>query len=225
MVGGISIGPTRKVYRSRPNGEIEQVHIVGTLGLVVKDELEGSTFMLSNWHVLFADNVGGPGDVIIQPSPVDTSERNRVGTNIRGRRNSKVDCAIARNYHDRDASINEIADDPGQEYIFTDPGEPPVDFVWKRGRTIKKTAGFISATDASVIIDGDRFIDQILIISDRNSRFADKGDSGSVILMNQTLSTKLLIVGLLFGSEEDGEWAVANKILTVFRQLGVRPVN
>ena len=43
--------------------------------------------------------------------------------------------------------------------------------------------------------------------------------------MNQTLSTKLLIVGLLFGSEEDGEWAVANKILTVFRQLGVRPVN
>ena len=36
--------------------------------------------MLSNWHVLFADNVGGPGDVIIQPSPVDTSERNRVGT-------------------------------------------------------------------------------------------------------------------------------------------------
>ena len=101
MVGGISISAARKVYRSRPNGEIEQVHIVGTLGLVVKDELEGSTFMLSNWHVLFADNVGGPGDVIIQPSPVDTSERNRVGTNIRGRRNSKVDCAIARNYHDR----------------------------------------------------------------------------------------------------------------------------
>jgi hypothetical protein len=61
VVGGLSVGPCRKV-----NGN----HWAGTLGIIVQKN-NGQFYGLSNFHVLCVDTSWQKGDAITQPSVVD----------------------------------------------------------------------------------------------------------------------------------------------------------
>ncbi|RYG75520.1 hypothetical protein EON80_00415 [bacterium] len=76
----------------------------GTLGCLVRDRTDGSTCILSNNHVLAAENAGMPGDAIVQPGIADGGMvgPDNIGTLKRfvnlmgpGAGNNIVDAAIA----------------------------------------------------------------------------------------------------------------------------------
>lgn len=87
LQGGISIGPNRSV-----GGYV----YAGTLGCFVRDNTNGKALMLSNFHVMCVDNSWHAGDVMDQPSRVDTgTAADAVGTINRAVLSAHVDGAVA----------------------------------------------------------------------------------------------------------------------------------
>lgn len=141
LQGGISIGPNRSV-----GGYV----YAGTLGCFVRDNTNGKTLMLSNFHVMCVDNNWYAGDVMNQPSRVDTgTAADTVGTLNRAVLSAHVDGAVA--------NIN-----TGIAYKSTIPGIGNINgtgtavlgaAVRKRGRTTLLTYGFIDGLDGTVNVD------------------------------------------------------------------------
>lgn len=187
-----------------------------------REECRGDYLILSNNHILANSNQATPGDLILQPGPIDggvypadgiaTLERfepivlGAAGYNL-------VDAAVARPLRSRDvtASILGTLIPRGVDQAFI--GSP----VIKAGRTTQVTLGRVIAVNATVVVFGynggaAQFRHQII-----TTGMSAGGDSGS-LLMDGNLSA----VGLLFAGSPFV--TIHNHIADVETALGVRPV-
>jgi hypothetical protein len=210
LQGGISIGPNRAV-----GGSI----YAGTLGCFVRDNATGKTLMLSNFHVMCIDNTWHAGDVMNQPSLIDTgTSADAVGTLNRAVLSTHVDGAVA----NINASISYKSTLPGIGNINGTSTAVLGAAVRKRGRTTLLTYGNIDGLNGTVNVNygaalGTRtFTNQIFIKANtsKNPLFSDHGDSGSAIV-----DANNRVVALLFAGS--GTRTIANPIAFVQAELNV----
>ena len=204
-----AVDPTRSFARPVPIG-VSSGHgqvTAGTLGARVTGS--GQTFALSNNHVYAANNVGQPGDNLLQPGVVDGG---RDPDDIIGTLHdyepihfcralicepNRIDAAIA-------LTTAEDVSSETPEGGYGTPRSGPVDAklgqsVQKYGRTTGYTVGQISGINATIDVGYStgtaRFTDQIVITG---NGFSAGGDSGSLIVTKGTLLGDRRPVGLLF---------------------------
>lgn len=204
----------------------------GTLGCLCRSTKAGDEptglYVLSNSHVF--DALEGPpsNDIVVQPSVGDGGgSGDRVASFARSAPvdlspggENKADAAIARLLPDVNAR-------PGVCGIGT-LGKP-VDVangerVQKFGQSTRLTSGIISDITHNAVLpfDGEAgsiyLVDQLLIEPVEERPFAGKGDSGSVVVRQDTHE----VVGLLCGGDPySGRWAIANKIGNVLQALSI----
>jgi len=176
---------------------------VGTLGMLLEyseGPNVGKAFLLSNNHVLAANNLASLGDDITQPGKHDSG---LVGQDtiahlyrwvpLSASGFNYVDCAIAevKGGHNWSRYVSPHITHIG---VPEDPINPAVGtFVEKVGRTTGRTQGEIVSTDVDINIDYPmgrlKFIDQI-----RTTNMSRGGDSGSCLIKKGTRKP----IGLLF---------------------------
>ncbi|WP_329389214.1 DNA/RNA non-specific endonuclease [Streptomyces sp. NBC_01351] len=198
----------------RPGVSVGNVKVsAGTLGCVVFDKTDGSTCLLSNWHVLDG-RTGEIGDDVVQPGKADDSRlaQNRIGTLRRSHLGTVGDCAVS-TITDRDVETDVL--DLGVTPARL--GEPQIDDkVVKSGRTTGVTHGVVSRPFAKVSIDygapvGVREIECFEIGPDPGKpadgdEISSPGDSGSAWLFTtRTGRPTDVLAGLHFGGEGDGD--------------------
>lgn len=197
---------------------------VGTLGCLV--EKEGNHYILSNTHVLAGSNAAAPGDRVLQPGPAQDHEIATLEPY------QEIDFTGVPNYID--AAIA-LVGDCNQEVVLPeiiDIGLPQTfpltashyQTVLKYGLTTGLTVGFVDDIsmdyDVNYYENGSaKFRNQILIRGSDSSHFSQPGDSGSLIVDEETLAP----VALLFASGEvdGGPATLANPIDLVLQRYGV----
>lgn len=202
---------------------------VGTLGCLV--EKEGNHYILSNNHVLAASNAATAGDPVIQQGAADGGRlpNDRIATL---EPYQDIDFTGVPNYID--AAIA-LVGDCNQEVVLPeiiDIGLPQTfpltashyQTVLKYGLTTGLTVGFVDDIsmdyDVNYYENGSaKFRNQILIRGSDSSHFSQPGDSGSLIVDEETLAP----VALLFASGEvdGGPATLANPIDLVLQRYGV----
>ncbi|UPK67482.1 S1 family peptidase [Chitinophaga filiformis] len=239
--GGIQI-TNRIVVQDPENFGNEIAH--GTLGCLATDKETGKPVLLSNWHVMMANNAK-VGDRIYQPAPAvpdinlsllpyhPKDDVNAVGKIVRAVINNKVDAAIAVVDYPRingDAQyLNEINGlclngRPEQNVILGQTAAIAGQTVFKVGVVSGRTEGRIVDINYPVTsfpIEGVNrtFTGQIAIQPlQPDMQFSDKGDSGSVII-----DIHNNIVGLLFASNGHAkpQITLANHISDVLEALNI----
>ncbi|SHN23478.1 hypothetical protein [Chitinophaga sp. CF418] len=239
--GGIQI--TNRIVVQDPNNFGNEI-AHGTLGCLATDNETGKPVLLSNWHVMMANNAK-VGDRIYQPAPAvpdinlsllpyhPQDDVNAVGKILKATINNKVDAAIAVIDYPRingDAQyLNEINGlclngRPEQNMILGQATAIAGQTVFKVGVVSGRTEGRIVDVNYPVTtfpIEGENrtFTGQIAIqpIS-RDMHFSEKGDSGSVIIdMHNN------IIGLLFASNGNAkpQITLANHIADVLEALNI----
>jgi hypothetical protein len=185
--------------------------------------------VLSNNHVL-ANLRGSPGDPIYQPGPADTDgPLNAYARLLRawriepGTTPNQIDAAVAT----LDAGVEHDVSIPGGIGALRGTERARVNVtVCKFGRTSQYTEGVVTDLHCTETVGLDRtnpshvarFVDQIRI--DRGadfSLFADKGDSGSLVLETGTGRA----VGLYFAGPISGRYGLANHIGAVLERLEI----
>ena len=204
----------------------------GTAGCVCYDAIDGTPYLLSNWHVLQGPG-GRIGDAIVQPGRHDDNrvDRNRVGQLVRSHLGVAGDCALATVSKRRlAAEILEL----GQPVRRL--GEPELaDRVVKSGRTTGVTRGLVQRVHVVARIDygeaGEQDIGCFEIGPDpqdpgEDSELSRGGDSGAAWLLVQPDQPTDMLLGLHFAGEvgEEAEHALACYASSVFEKLGVLPV-
>lgn len=189
---------------------------VGTMGCLVKDST-GKIYGLSNAHVL-----RNTGKNVDQPNKNDCDEccdscNNRVGKVSKSIISELVDAAI---FEIRSGMgwRNEIVDIAGNVQGLLDINETHLgQNVIKRGRTTRLTRGTISVINMTVNVrDLGIFRDQIRINPvEGTPRFSNRGDSGSVVL----LESGNLVIGLHFAG--NGFSGASNRISHVISAMGI----
>ncbi len=220
----------------------------GTLGALVQKG--GTKYVLTNYHVLYADIVNGgngrtaqPGDPVIQPGLIDVScnENNAQnvatlvsnGGSLPDNGSNPVDVGIA-------AVIPGMVDESGAILnvgtISASTLNPTVGLaVKKMGRTTGLTRSSISAINGAFSITyenecagGTSFTQSYtnqIVISNSRCGFQNSGDSGSLLL--EDVSTNPRAVGLCFaGSTTCNRQAIAiaNPINAVLSKIGATMV-
>ena len=236
--GGIQLGTSGGWRYDLANGYC----CGGTLGALVK--INGTQYILSNYHVLEADIVLGgnqrialTGEFIVQPGLIDVNctaaNAQDVATLVRlnSLPNSNVDCAIAQVIPGKvrsDGAILEIGTIssellPNGAYINQG--------VKKSGRTTGLSKSAVSGLNATISISyenecaggaafsGPKIFTGQIVIANRGSKFLYSGDSGS--LMVENVETKPKAVGLLFAGSSTS--AIANPINDVIKFLSEHP--
>ena len=143
LIGGISAGPCREI-----DGNV----FVGTLGLIVTDNVSAAPMVLSNFHVLALDNNFMVGDTIVQPSLPDGGNcpADVVAVLERAMLGGQVDAAAARiTARDDACRIADIGDVDG--IAEAELGM----IVRKRGRTTELTQGVVDGIDLTVVVPYD----------------------------------------------------------------------
>lgn len=211
----------------------------GTLGCFVK--LRGDTsskvFILSNNHVLAAENQGKTGDAILQPGkydrgaePEDVIAKLSKQAKLKKSVPNKIDAAIALVNQNVTFDPHGLKDFGGRLAgvggEFVDEGT----IVCKQGRTTGLSTGKVTAFELdNVVVQYDsgnlRFDDQIEIEGAGNLAFSAGGDSGSVIFEKKSR----LAIGLLFAGGDSGGsngkgLTFANPIHAVLEQLKIELV-
>jgi endonuclease G, mitochondrial len=204
----------------------------GTVGVVVYDRVDGTPYVLSNWHVLHGPS-GALGEDVVQPGVHDDNrtDRNRLGRLVRSHLGAAGDCAIA-TIEDRrfEPEILDLG-------VRVDQlGEPELgDKVVKSGRTTAVTHGVVRRVDTLVKIDygpgvGQRQIGCFEIGPDPARPAADGeismgGDSGSAwVFKAANGKTAKTMAGLHFAGESGDspdEHALACLPGSVFEKLGI----
>jgi hypothetical protein len=214
----------------------------GTLGGLIEDN-GGTQYVLSNWHVLYADIVNGgngrtaqPGDPVIQPGLIDIGCNANNAINVAtlvsnggSLPSGNVDAGIAAVISGQVASDGEILEIGvlSSQTVGASIGQA----VKKMGRTSGLGRGSVDGLNANVTITYENecaggvafsktFTGQIIITNER-CKFLDGGDSGS--LMVEDVTTNPRTVGLLFaGSVTCNKFAiaVANPIGDVLSHYG-----
>jgi hypothetical protein len=220
----------------------------GTLGALVQKG--GTKYVLSNYHVMYADIVNGgngrtaqPGDPVIQPGLIDVScnENNAQnvatlvsnGGSLPDNGSNPVDVGIA-------AVIPGMVDESGAILnvgtISASTLNPTVGLaVKKMGRTTGLTRSSITAINGAFSITyenecagGTSFTQSYtnqIVISNQRCGFQNSGDSGSLLL--EDVSTNPRAVGLCFaGSTTCNRQAIAiaNPINAVLSKIGATMV-
>jgi hypothetical protein len=207
----------------------------GTVGFFAQRASDGAIGIVSNNHVLAAEDQGADRDDILHPARADRGRRpNDVVAHLSGdyprlhRVRQTVDCAFAR-------LVQTVRFDPvsvgAGERLVPVPATPEEHLeVTKIGRTTGRTRGRITAFDldavdvdyacGTILFDG-----QIEIESLDATPFCCPGDSGSLVF-----TTGLQPLGLLFcGSSAGGTFksgrGYANPIGSVLEALGVTIVS
>jgi hypothetical protein len=206
----------------------------GTLGCFVNKGEKEQPRILSNNHVLAAENNGRKGDAILQPGRHDKGQRDKdtagaLDTFVRldavGR--NYVDCALA-TIRDGIAFDKALLKDVGQ--ISGTANLPPSDNarVHKIGRTTGLTTGVVTAFEVDNVIVGYelgnlRFDNQIEIEGTAPDKpFSLGGDSGSLIYDDERRAVALLFAGSDQGGKKGKGLTYANPIDRVFGELGVK---
>ena len=204
----------------------------GTAGCVCYDAVDGTPYILANWHVLHGP-AGRIGDPIVQPGRHDDNrvDRNRVGQLVRSHLGVAGDCALATVSERRlAAEILEL----GQPVRRL--GEPELaDRVVKSGRTTGISRGLVQRVHVVARIDygdaGEQDIGCFEIGPDpqgpvEDSELSRGGDSGAAWLLVQPDQPTDMLLGLHFAGEvgEEAEHALACYASSVFEKLGVLPV-
>ena len=223
--GELHAFPFKGRFRPAPGGvSVGHFRITaGTLGCVVKKG--ASLCILSNNHVLANVNSAAIGDPILQPGPIDGGRQPAdiiakllqfVPVRFGGLPN-RVDCAIAK------VTSNTIVSP--LEKVYGRIRLPAVPcrlnlLVKKVGRTTQFTRGRITDCTATVRVNYGpagiaTFVNQIIIQSLSPAPFSQGGDSGSLIVTDQTAQP----VGLLFAGSPTH--TIANPIGAVTAALGI----
>lgn len=221
----------------RPGISISHVDgTAGTLGAIVYDALNGTPYVLSNWHVLQGPD-GALGDSIVQPGPFDDSNvaANVMGQLVRSHLGVAGDCAlgsiVGRGLDDRILELDVVPARIARASLG--------DAVVKSGRTTGVTHGVVTRIGVVVKIDyggtvGTRQIGGFEIGVNPDKPPADGeismgGDSGSLWLVDTGGADRDVAVGLHFAGETDphpeAEHAVACAIHSVLRKLRVSFTN
>ena len=228
--GGESADPTGTFPRPVPIGvsigNVESCS-AGTLGARVTKG--GSVYILSNNHVLAEQNEAANGSDIIQPGRFDTSPQcsipagGKIGdlaqfVPISFSGNNTVDAAIA----------STTTGNVGTATFSGGYGEPNSTTanaalnmaVQKCGRTTKCTQGTVSSVNATINVQYSggvaRFVNQV-VISGRRGAFSKSGDSGSLIVTDNSSANP---VALLFAGSNTV--TIGNPINAVLSSLGVQ---
>jgi hypothetical protein len=222
-VGEFRASQTRGFYRPMQSG-VSLGHVRGTDGTGGCLVRKGSAlFILSNRHVLAPNQTAQVNDFILQPAPADGGivpthviARLSAASPIHfGQIPNRVDCAVAQTNAERvdpkiflHGPINQQPDQAREGMR-----------VLKVGRTTGKTYGVVRSVSAvNVVTYGAQsalFVDQILIQSSTGGSFAAAGDSGALVIAEDTNRP----VGLLFGASSTSSFAVANHIGDVLEAL------
>jgi endonuclease G len=232
----------RQVRRSRrdpimPGISVGHVDVTaGTFGAVVFDALNGTPFILSNWHVLNGPT-GNIGEQIVQPGKLDEGNllANVVGRLVRSHLGLAGDCAIASIIgRGLDARIFELGVIPRRLGLAS-----VGDQVVKSGRTTGVTFGIVSRIGVVVKLDyGPGFMNQEVggfeirpnpAKPPANGEISQGGDSGSVWMVDTGGPDSDVVLGLHFAGETDShpseEHAVACNIHSVLEKLQISLVN
>ncbi|HEX5130978.1 MAG TPA: hypothetical protein VFX92_00675 [Candidatus Krumholzibacteria bacterium] len=220
----------------------------GTLGALVQKG--GTKYVLSNYHVLYADIVNGgnsrvasPGDPVIQPGLIDVSCNANGSINVAtlvsnggtlpNSGGTAVDAGIAQvipGQVDESGAILNVGT------ISASTLNPTVGLaVKKMGRTTGLTRSSISAINGAFSITYENecaggtsftqaYTNQIVITNQRCG-FQDGGDSGSLLL--EDASTNPRAVGLCFAGSvtcNRSAIAIANPINAVLTKIGATMV-
>jgi endonuclease G len=203
----------------------------GTAGCVVYDAASGTSYILSNWHVLNGED-GQIGDPIVQPGRHDDNrvDRNVVGRLVRSHLGIAGDCAIASVEHRRlSAEILEL------NVAVARIGEPELgDKVVKSGRTTEVTRGIVNRIHTVAKIyyseNNPKEIGCFEIGPDPDVPAPDDeismgGDSGSAWLAVQRNAPTDMMLGLHFAGEtgDAPEHALACYAGSVFEKLSIQP--
>jgi hypothetical protein len=198
--------------------------MAGTFGALVKDR-GGKIYILSNNHVLAAEDLLAAGAPIFQPGFLDggRSSRDRIAklskaVKMKTAGVNLVDAAIA-----EVLSSGEVTAEIPIIGVPTGKRAPVINIiVHKFGKTTDYTTGFITDTDALVQVQYDKgtitFDEQIVIRSLDRRKFSDSGDSGSLIVEKPTGKA----VALLFAGGTG--YTLANPISAVLKALKVQLV-
>ncbi|WP_447007096.1 DNA/RNA non-specific endonuclease [Saccharothrix isguenensis] len=204
----------------------------GTLGCIVYDRVDGTPYVLSNWHVLHGPQ-GALGEDVVQPGVHDDNrtDRTRLGRLVRSHLGAAGDCAIAtvegRRFEPEILDLGVPVDKLGDPELG--------DKVVKSGRTTGVTHGVVRRVDTLVKIDygpgvGQRQIGGFEIGVDPAHPAADGeismgGDSGAAWMFKSAngKSGKTL-AGIHFAGEAGDsadEHALACLPASVFEKLGI----
>jgi hypothetical protein len=215
---------TERVRPALPGYSIGHPDVTaGTFGCLVHDlRGDGGQLLLSNNHVIAANNAASPGDVILQPGPADGGADPTDGIAVLERfapivfgesRYNLVDAAVARPTR----FSNVVSAIIGQQ-TPTGVSEARIGGeVTKAGRTTGVTTGEVLAVNATMAVDfgaqgSAEFRHQIV-----TTAMSEGGDSGSLLVDDEFRA-----VGLLFAGSP--MVTLHNHIGNVSAALGVRPV-
>jgi hypothetical protein len=195
---------------------------VGTLGAILVDSND-VRYVLSNNHVLAAENALPVGSYILQPAVYDDgAAEDRVGSlsafiDLKtGGSDNVVDCAVAR-IDENVSATNNLPNEPK----LNGTREAEADLrVFKYGRSSDKTIGRITSIRLDAVIAYNigelRFADVFAVTCDDGSPFSESGDSGALIRDASTGAA----VGLLIGGTR--QKTIACSIGPVLQQLGAK---
>lgn len=204
----------------------------GTLGAVVYDELNGTPYVLSNWHVLHGPT-GTVGDNVVQPGPWDDGnvDVNVMGRLVRSHLGLAGDCAIStvvgRSLDPKILELGVVPERVARVHLG--------DEVVKSGRTTGVTHGLVARVGVVVSVDygGDTGTAQVggfeIAVNPHkpttDGEISSGGDSGSLWMVDTGGKDSDVAVGLHFAGETDpdptAEHAVACNIDSVLKKLGV----
>ena len=222
-IGDVNAFPFKGRYRPAPGG-VSVGHFkitAGTIGCLVRKG--NGLFILSNNHVLANVNKGVIGDPITQPGPFDGGivpqdviAKLSAFVPISFAGPNKVDCAIAQT---SPSLVTPLDKAYGHIRLPIVPASINM-LVKKCGRTTQFTRGRVTGLHATVNVGYGTsgtaiFQDQIIIQSLNANPFSAGGDSGSLIVTDETQQP----TGLLFAGS--ATHTIANPIQAVLAALGV----
>ena len=203
----------------------------GTLGGFVSVSGKSGAYMLSNNHVLANVDRATPGDLVLQPGPIDNLSPNQLiagrfesAVQLRKDALNTVDCAIAKIDPDIGFEPTELWN-VGHLVGTAEPYESPSDLVFKIGRTTGLSWGRISAIELepiNVSIDSEihAFDSQIEVEGLGARPFSRSGDSGSLVVDTQCKAIGLLFAGSTSGGRNGRGLTYVNPIGNVLSSLG-----
>jgi hypothetical protein len=238
MAGSAATDPTKRFARPVPigvsTGNLNDLVYLrtfctsGTLGARLKGS-NNKYYALSNNHVYAVENKARLGDPIIQPGQADNGCRSTVADKI-GTLANYVPLNFSRQATNTvDAAAAAVTSSTvGNSTPANGYGTPSSTIstatlnlaVQKYGRTTVLTHGKVTGVDATIKVSYGKgntatFVHQIVITGNNGSAFSGSGDSGSLIVTDNSTAHP---VGLLFAGSTST--TIANPIRAVLNQLG-----
>lgn len=199
---------------------------LGTLGGVI---FSGSKpVYITNSHV-----AGPVGKVIVQPPDEIIPDDQKAGSEVIGKvihseRKGGIDCALVkprgRRRKSRMLTLAETSRFFAGKLLRTDTHRTT---ALKVGAISGLTSGTVKSVDTTVTVDQIRMPGQIIIESEDNSRIIEKGDSGSLLLVNakseDATDIGYFVVGLIHAATDDFTALVATHFDIIADKFGVSP--